>query len=61
MTICEMLESVDDYCKPTNVKVEQNEITLMAPYDAHTPIATLFGRFDECRAVARANKKPYTE
>ena len=61
MTICKTLESLDDYCKPTNAQVEKNDATLMTPYDANTPIATLFERFDECLAVARENETSYTE
>ena len=61
MTIHETLESLGDYCKPSNAQVEKHDATLMPPYDANTPIATVFELFDQCRAVVRANKTPYTE
>ena len=61
MTIREMLNSLDNYCHPTNTQVEHNDAKLMQSYNAKDPIATLFERFDECKAIAQANGTPFSD
>ena len=60
MTLHEIFASLDPYCRPTTMQIENNDATLMKPYNHTQPIAALFKRFEECRDIAFASKNPYT-
>ena len=61
MTIREILDSLDNYCCPTNTQVEHNDTKLMQAYNPNDPIVSLFEQFDECRAIARADGTPFSD
>lgn len=59
MTIGQILDSLNDYWRPTNAQEEHNIVKLEAQYDANHMITTLFEWFDEFRKVEWANGTPY--